>query len=188
MRDRLVEVLAAGALFVGCQGALFTFDVAESETVVIERGTVLETVLSDLGVDFLDADLQVSQELANQGVEPGDVDGVYFRELVLTVRAPAGGDLSFVDRLEFFVSGDGLPTQRVAWADRFEPGQGVVALNLEDVDLTDYVVAESMDIVTEVAGQRPDEDTTIEASYVIEIGATGQGACNQLKGADTGGG
>jgi hypothetical protein len=181
VRDRLVEGLAVGALLLGCNGALFRFDVAESDTVVIERGSVLEDLVSDLGFDFLAADVEVSQELANQGVEPGDVSGVYFRELVLTVEAPAGGDLAFLERLEFYVAGDGLPTRRVAWQDRFEAGQAVVALNLEDVDLTDYVVAESMDLVTEVEGRRPSQDTTIEAAYVIEIGATRQGACNQLK-------
>lgn len=184
MRDRLVEGLAVGVLLVGCNGALFRFDVAQADTVLIERGTLLEALVDDLGFDFLDADLEVSQELANQGVEPGDVDGVYFRELVLTVRAPSGGDLAFLDRLEFFVEGDGLPRQRVAWADTFAPGQGEVALTVEDVDLTDYVVAESMDLVTEVAGNRPDADTTVEAAYVIEIGATRQGACNQLKKGD----
>jgi hypothetical protein len=187
VRDVWARGLAVGVLVAACQGALFRFDVSQSDTVVIEQGTVLEALVAELGFDFLDADIEVSQELANQGVAPGDVSGVYFRELVLTVQAPASGDLAFIERLEFFVSGDGLPTQRVAWQDEFAPGQPVVTLNLDDVDLTDYVVAESMDIVTEVGGRRPSEDTTVEAAFVIEVGATRQGACNQLKGdADSG--
>ncbi|MEZ4235354.1 MAG: hypothetical protein R3F59_04185 [Myxococcota bacterium] len=186
MRDRLVQALGALTLLVGCNGALFRFDVSDADTIAVDRGTVLEALVSDLGFDFLDADLEVSQALANQGVAPGDVDGVYFTDLTLTVVDPTGADLAFIDSLEFFVSGDGLPEQRVAWLDDFPAGVGAVALNLEDVDLTDYVVGESMDFRTRVAGHRPSQDTAIEAAFTLEIGATRQGACNQLKKDDGG--
>ena len=56
------------------------------------------------------------------------------------------------------------------------------------VDISEYVVQDSMNITTEVTGSLPSEDTSIEAHIALEIGVTSQGACNAAKSAasDTG--
>ena len=52
---------------------------------------------------------------------------------------------------------------------------------LEDVDLADYVVSDSMSITTEASGSVPSETVTIKATADFEIGVTAQGACNAAK-------
>ena len=63
-----------------------------------------------------------------------------------------------------------MPGRLDAWVD----------FDVEPVDLTEYVVSESMTFTTEVTGRRPDVDTTVEARFDVAVGVTGQGACNNL--------
>jgi len=174
--------MAAVAIAVACGGKLLTIRVEEESEVLIEKGTPLESLLSDLGFDgFTDMDITSRQAIENQGVEPGDITDVYFEELVLSVGEPEGGDLSFIDELSFYVEAEGLDRVRVATQDSFPEGQAVVEMELDDVDIVDYVVSESMDVTTEASGGRPDEDTLVVGSFVLSVGATAQGACNQAK-------
>jgi hypothetical protein len=170
----------APLLFLAC-GRLFTITVRDTSEVVVERGTIVEELVSDLGFESLnDLDLVESEELANQGVEPGDIEEAYLVEFVLRASSPSGADLAFVDRLDLLVSAPGLPEVVIAHQDDFPAGAAEVALVLEPVDLAPYVVSRSMTISTDVTGRRPEEDTVVEARYAIEVGVTGQGACNNL--------
>ena len=63
----------------------------------------------------------------------------------------------------------------------FPPGN----FEVEDVDLTEYLVSASMSLVTEVTGRRPEQDTRLEAAFSVEVGVTTQGACNAIAGADS---
>lgn len=174
--------MLAATLMVACSGKLLEISIEEQSEVVVDKGTPLEIVIQDLGFgDFTDLDLTSKQAIENQGVEPGDISDVYFDHITLTVTDPSGGDLSFLDSLEFFVSADGLPTILVASRYDFPKGTQQVEMIIEDVDIVDYVVSESMDVTTEVSGSRPSADTTILAELGLRVGATVQGACNQVK-------
>ena len=180
---RLKTLAAAAVLFAACSGKLLTITIEQESSIVIEQGTLLENLVGQFGFnEFTDLDITDSQELANQGVQPGDITDVYFKAFTLTATAPGGADLSFIDSLEFYVEADGLDRVLVASQDDFPAGQASVDLNLENVDLTAYVVSESMDLTTEVRGGRPPADTTVLAEFAIDVGATAQGACNQLNG------
>jgi hypothetical protein len=168
-------------LALGCGGGLLTITVREESTVIVEKGTVLENLVSDLGFGaFTDLDLIEAEELENQGVEPGDVQEVYLVDFVLEVLDPPEGDLSFVESLDVLVSAPGLPEVVIAHQDDFPPGSAEVAMVLEPVDLTPYVVSRSMSITTDVRGHRPQEDTTVEGRFAVEVGVTRQGVCNNL--------
>lgn len=180
--DRFVAALAAAALFVACNGKLFSVTLEESSEIVVERGTPLEVLLGDFGFDeFTDLEIRDDTRLENQGVAPGDISDVYFTSFVLTAASPSGADLSFIDTLAFYVEADGLPRQRIAFQDSFPAGQATVELELDGVDLTEYVVAPSMDLTTEVSGGRPDVDTTVRADFALKVGATRQGLCNAAR-------
>jgi len=171
------------AAWTACGARLFTIQLEDSAVVVIEEATLLEEAIGDLGFgDLLDVDIAQSEELANQGVEPGDIREVYLTDFVLAATDPEGADLSFLDRVDIVVSAPGLPEQVIATADAFPEGLAQVDFELEDVDLTEYVVAESMTLTTDATGRRPPDDTTVRADFVIDVGVTGRGACNQTKG------
>ena len=108
------------------------------------------------------------------------------RGIVNTTLAPSvepvGVDLSFLSSIELWVEAPDLDAVLIASADSFPEGESLVVFDIEDVDLTDYVVSRSMTITTEVTGHRPDQDTLVEARFDLAVGVTGQGACNYIKG------
>lgn len=167
-----------------CDGTLAHIDVKTGASAVVEGATLLEQLAGDMGFgDFVSMDLAAEEELANQGVGPGDIKDVRLIEFALTVTDPQGGDLSWLESMELYVEAPGVERALIASADSFPEGVASVSFDLYDVDLTPYAVSEEMTLATEVSGRRPDEDTTIQADVVLDVGVTGQGACNQAKAA-----
>lgn len=179
MNSRLFyPLLAVGWL--ACQSDLFHIEVSEQSKATVEQGTVLEDLIGDLGFDeFVSMDITAAEELQNQGVAPGDIQEVYLT--ALTLSAGDGLDLSFLHSMELYVESPGLEKVRVAWQDTFPEGESTVEFNLDEVDLTEYVVSQSVTITTEVDAQRPEEDTEVTAKFTLDVGVTAQGACNQAK-------
>ena len=174
--------IAAAIGFMACDDGLLTIEIEQTAKPTISGGSLLADLLGDLGCEeFVTLDSTASEELQNQGVEPGDIVDVTLTAFDLEVLSPDSGDLTFFDEIEVFVSTEELPRVRIAWLDSFPEGQQYVSFNLEDVDLTEYAVSEAMTIDTEVTGRSPDEDTTIQAYFVVDVGVTSQGACNQWK-------
>ncbi len=163
---------------VGCKdGVLTHIEVEGSATVTLEGASILEVIAGDLGFDdFVSMDITSEEELANQGVEPGDIKDVQLVLFELEATDPAGADLSFIDAMAVGVQAPGLAAATIASANDFPDGQSLVSFDLLGVDLTDYATSESMTLTTDVTGQRPDERTTVEARYILDVGVTLQGA------------
>jgi len=183
IRTRFVPLLVVAA-WVGCD-ALFHIDIDGASTTDVPAGTPFETILGDLGFgEFIDMDVTDNSELQNQGVEPGDISSVEFTELHLEAVGPEGADLSFIERIDLYVSAPGLPEVRIASQGDFPVGQALVQLDLDDVDIVEYVVSQSMTITSDLTGSRPEEETSVEAYYALDIGVTKQGCNNYLKNDD----
>lgn len=166
-------------LLTGCQSQIFEITVETDASTIVEAGTVFEALLSDFGFgDWVSMDITAAQELKNQGVAPGDIDGVTLTSFVIDATAPAGADLSFLDSMQVSVEAPDLPKVLIASGDNFAAGDPSVALAIEPVDLTDYVVSQALTITTDVSGRRPDQDTDVRASLSLVIGVTAQGALN----------
>ena len=158
-----------------CCSGVDDFEVTQTATAQVPAGTVLDTLPADLGFDDLTkVDVQESREYANQGVSESDVDSVRLVRVKLTVRG--GGDLAFMDSVEFFVESPGLPRVRVARGGPFPAGTSEVELQLDDVELKPYVIADSMDITSAATGRRPAEMTTIDAELVLLVDVDVSGA------------
>ena len=185
MRRLLPGLALVGALWAGCEGALFHVTIDDSGTTTVPAASPLEPVLGDLGFgDFVNMDLTSASELENQGVAPGDISSVRFTDFTLTALSPEGADLSFLSSIAVYAEAPGLDQVLIASQDDFPDGAEVVDMVLEDVDLTDYVVSESMTITTDVSGQRPSEETEVEAAFAIRVGVTSQGCAAATRGGD----
>ena len=68
---------------------------------------------------------------------------------------------------------------RIAHADDFPEGEPKVSFTLDDVDLTAYVVSQSLTITTDVTAHRPEQDTDVTAAFTLDVGVTAQGVKNQ---------
>lgn len=167
-RKRLV--MAGVALGVVTCGSLDTFAVSESSQATIPPGGLVEQLAGDVGFgDFVKFDITDSRQLQNQGVTRDQIDSVRVDALRLEVLSPQGGDLSFLENLEFFVEAPGEERRRIAYGGPFPQGQSTVSLELDDVELAPYAAAESMTITTSVEGTRPDEETTVEATIELMV-------------------
>lgn len=176
----VLVLLLAG---VACTSTLLHLEIARETETTVERGTLLEELVGDLGLaDFIAMDITSAQEIQNQGVQPGDINEVRLTMFQLEATTPEGGDVAFIERLELFVEGPGLPRERVAWQDTFPEGQAIIDFELDDLDLTAYVVSEALTLTTDVTGTRPDEDHTIVARFALDVAVTTQGACNAASG------
>lgn len=181
MNTRRIFPLLLVAGWIGCQGKLLSITVSDSSVTTVAQGSIIEDLVSNLGFDsFVSMDVTDATELQNQGVQPGDIKEVFLTDFRLTATSPAGSDLSFIHSMEVYVSAPDLEEVRVAHAESFPAGQAEVLFDLDEVDLTDYVVSQSMTISTEVDAQHPSEDTEVRADFTLDVGVTGQGACNSL--------
>lgn len=182
IRRLLLALLCLAFLAVSCDATLITIDVPYDTTTTVERSTVLKALVGDLGFgDFLEMDVTSSSELQNQGVAPGDINDVSLTFFRLSVVAPEGADMSFLDNLSLYVEAPDLDRVRVAVAPEFPTGASSVDFEIDDVDLTEYVVSQSMTLTTEVEGHRPAEDTELLAELELSVAVTGQGACSFIE-------
>ena len=108
-----------------------------------------------------------------------------FASFSLSAVDPSDADLSFISSLEIWVEAPDLDRVLVASQVEFPEGVSVVEFELEDVNLVDYVVSDSMKITTDATGTVPAETVTIKADATFEIGVTAQGACNALSQAES---
>lgn len=173
-------VLPSVLLLVACAGKLFTIHVRGASVTEVPAATPLELIVTDLGFgDFVSMDIVAAEELANQGVEPGDVKDVRLDSFELEAL-DGDGDLAFLDSLEVWVEAPALDAVRIASQDTFPAGQAVVDFDLDDADLTVYVQSREMTVTTVVSGRRPEAATRVEARFDLAVGVTGQGVANNL--------
>jgi len=161
----------AGFLVILCTcGGLDEISFTETAQATIPPGGLVETLAGDLGFDSLTRfDITESQALANEGVQRHEIDSMRLTRLGLEVLSPDGGDLSFLERLEFYVSAPELPRVRIAHAEDFPDGASQVDLALDSVELADYAAAPSMTIDTESSGRRPAQETRLEVSLELLV-------------------
>lgn len=177
MRPEPLAVCVLAAL-AGCGDTVLTrIDVEGAAVATVEGSGLLGELLDGLGFDgFASMDIASSEELQNQGVEPGDIKDARLVSFELEVLEPEDGDLSFLQELSVSVSAPDLPQVLLASQVAFPEGTTLVPFDVEDVDLTDYVTSRSLTLSTEATGEPPTEDTTLEARYVIDVGVTLRGA------------
>ncbi len=163
--------------WVACRGAtLAHIDIDGNDTLVVPGGNILEDLLGDIGFDgFTNMNLTESKKLKNQGVSPGDIQDVRLVSFELEVLDPDDGDLSFFSSIDVWVNAPGLSPVLIASSEDFGDGVRVVSFDVMDVDITDYVVSESMTLSTDIVANSPRDDTRLKASYLLDVGVTAQG-------------
>ena len=177
MRIPLFVFLSLSGLPACADTVLTRIDVEGQAQTTVEGAGLLGELLGDIGFDgFTSMDITASEELQNQGVEPGDIKDARLVSFELEALDPRGGDLSFLRQLSVSVSAPGLPQVLLASQVSFPEGTALVPFDVEDVDLTDYVTSASLTLTTEATGEPPADDTTIEARYLLDVGVTLQGA------------
>lgn len=168
---RLRHLLAGLALVALCTcDSLDNISVDAGGTATIPKRTLIDELLTG-PVGFLGFDqIDFSQQFKNQGVTKEQVDAVHLESMTLTIAAPASGSFDFLDEVAFYAEAKGQPKVKIAAISDIPPGARELDLQVNsDVDLTPYVTASSMTISSEVKGERPEQETQVEAAAVLDV-------------------
>ena len=159
------------ALLSTCAG-IDNFEVEAGGRARVPARSALDVLLGQLGFAGFDS-IDLSQEFENQGVRKEDVDSVRLVALELRVTSPEGATFDFLDSASFFVEAEGLPRVRIGALASVPAGASALSLEVDEgVELRPYVVAPSMTISSEVSGERPAEETIVEATATLDVDVT----------------
>ncbi len=148
---------------------LDNIDVSVGGKAEIPAATLLDKLLGSVAFGGFDK-VDFTESFKNQGVSKGDVDAVHIKTMTLIVEAPSTGNFDFIQSVHFFAKADGLDKVEIASMDSIPKGKRELDLVINpDADLKAYVVAPSMQIVSEVQGALPDEKTTVAAAVVLDV-------------------
>ena len=167
-------------LFLACDLTLTKIAVSGDTKATIEKGTLLEDLVGDLGfAEFVSMDLTAAEELQNQNVQPGDISSAVLTDFGLEAVSGAP-DLNFIAQMDILVESEALPELRIAFATAFPEGEPTVDFQTTGSDITEYLTSQSMTLSTDIDAHRPDEDTVVRAYWTVTVGVTTQGAVSNI--------
>jgi hypothetical protein len=164
-----------------CSG-LDNFDVTLGGQAVIAGRTLVDELLGP--VDFAglgSVDITESKEYQNEGVEEDDVDSVRVVSFQLAIVSPQSGTFDFIESISIYAETKGLPRVRIASLEKIPSGAMQLSLAVDSVDLKPYVVATSMIVTAEASGQQPEDETTVDATVVLDVDVNVSGACSMTR-------
>lgn len=164
-----------------CSG-LDNFDVTLDGQAVIAGRTLIDELLGP--VDFTglgSVDITESKEYQNEGVEEDDVDSVRVTSFQLAIVSPKTGTFDFIESLSIYAETKGQPRVRIASLETIPSGATQLNLAVDAVELKPYVVATSMIITAEASGQQPENETTVDATVVLDVDVNVSGACSMSR-------
>lgn len=170
---RATVLAAVLAISVSGCGLVGPIEVELPATAVI-RGTT--SWIPGAGGDFAGwagASAAIARTVDNQGVKPGDLKSARLARASITVLLPEeeDGHLGYLERFAIYIEAPGLERRRIAHhAEAFASNPVAVELVLDDVELLDYVVAESLTLAPDVVIARPPRrDVEIEVVLTLEL-------------------
>jgi hypothetical protein len=158
-------------------GSVDQVDVTRSATVSVPGGPGGTA----LAVDAIAVDLQIDRRALDQeGIDGNDIDSARLRSVRVEVQVGTSLE-KWLDSLELHIEAPGLPRTLLARKDgiRVLPaGTPGVDLDVPDVDLKPYLLAERSTITTGASGNQPDTDTTVKVSATIRVDVSVSGLLN----------
>jgi hypothetical protein len=165
-----------GVAMLACSGCeVASIDVERAGNAVIPHDGTLELMGLD-GFEAVLGEIEDTEDVRRQDISDATLD-----QLVIEVLDPGQPDLSFITRIEVFAQSPELERVRVAHGEDFPVGARVVALEIDDVELRDYVAAQHVSLVASIDGERPARDVHVHAVAQLSVGVTLRGACHHAK-------
>jgi hypothetical protein len=165
---RRAFALAALAALPMCSG-LTHINVSAGGKAQVPAATLIDKLLGNVAFAGFDK-VDFSEEFKNQGVTKDQVNSVKLKSMTLKIEAPPGGNFDFIQSVAFFAQADGIDKVQIASMDTIPKGQKELDLVVNaSAELKPYVVAPSMQIVSQVQGSKPDMDTTVSAGVVLDV-------------------
>lgn len=138
-----ISLFALLCILSGCKKVgekLTRFNIKYEESFTIPKSTPVGIPLS-LGSPDIETNAQNEFEAHQTRVEL--IEGIFLRDLEMTVQSPSGGDFSFVKSAYVYISAEGLEEKEVAWIDDVKNNVGqTLVMNTQGtkLDLREYMV------------------------------------------------
>jgi hypothetical protein len=164
-----LRALASAALLLGACGHLDEIDVSRSGSATVPGGPGGAALPAGAIASF---PVSIGRDaLAEQGIDPNDVDSA--RLVGLRLEVTAGTPLpAWLDHVAIYVEAPDLP--RVLVAEKsgigaLPPGTTAVDLDASGTDLKPYALAPTTTVVAEGGGTQPPVDTTVKATMTLRV-------------------
>lgn len=156
-------------------GGVISFRVHRDIDEQLVEGSLLGGLLGSLLPGAFAIDLDLEEETRARSTGPAQ--HVYLTELTLAITPtaePSGDsdDFDFLDSIEIFVesrqSDSALPRRRIAYLDPVPEGARTIALEVEGVDLIDYI-EEGAQITASASGRTPTDDVSFDGRIELLV-------------------
>lgn len=165
-----LSLFVLGSL-VGCGAIKVSFDVNVEGKTTITKGTLLEQLAGNFGFDgFASFDISQSSEFKNKNTEKDRIETAKVKSITMKITGPETQKFDFLEEITFFIEAPGQTKKRIG-TKKVPKGLKTFTLDLDSLDLTPYLKADSVKITTDAKGKRPENDTTIQALIVLSIKA-----------------
>lgn len=111
-------------------------------------------------------------EMADYADKLDKLESAKLKSLKVAIIAPAGQTFSFVNEVKFYITGNGIPETLVGSKSNVDPNATSVDLDINDVDLVEYV--RSGEVSTRVSfttGDTVDDDCDMIAEMTYKVTA-----------------
>ncbi len=101
------------------------------------------------------------------------IESVKLKSLQLVVKAPTGGNLSFLKDIELYISADQLAEKKLAWKYNIDNNVGsTLSLDMSGEDLKEYIKKDEISMrVSLTTDEVITQDYSIEANSVFHVDA-----------------
>ena len=95
------------------------------------------------------------------------IQEIKLKSLRLEITDPANGTFSFLNKVEIYISADGLPEKKIAWKENIPDSVGgTLDLETSNDDLKDYLIQDTYELKV-----RTTTDEILTRDYTVNITA-----------------
>lgn len=157
-----------------CGPIMFSTELKGQATV---QGSTLGQLLSvfpQVG-GFADLNFDQNADFQNNKAQRQHVKSMKATSFTITIASPNSQDYAFLDSIEFAAKADGVAEAKIASKSNIgslglAAPNPTLTLDVESTDLSAFVRAPTMTIISRGTGRQPSQDTTLEAKVKFDVG------------------
>jgi hypothetical protein len=166
---RRLIATALVSVFWGCNPTI-NFDVTNSSSTQIP-GAPVSIPLTNASYTTAPIDIAQANGFDSAQTAKDRIQSAHAKKLTLSVTAPSGANLSFLNSIAVQIAAQGLNPVQVAHLSPV-PAAASADLVLDDVDLAPYLKASSFTLTTTVSGTTPTKNTTVQGDLTVNVEAS----------------
>ncbi len=144
----------------------------ESQEIVIEAYDIPEGLTEVAAAELANQELEIeqSESLGELDVDSDLVDHVKLALVrIEIVEEDDRVNLDFLSSIEIFLEAAGLDRISIASADDIADGLKSIELDVVDQDLSEYLLADGLELVTVARGTKPTQETTLLSTIGLDV-------------------